>query len=287
MRSVFGMVERVAAGAMAPALTIAIGVAPAPAAAEQVTVTIENLSSDGGLFFTPVWVGFHNGGFDVYDRGAPASPGLEAIAEDGVVDPIRAEFASSGAGVDGVVTAPAGFAGAPVFEPGETASATFTVDPGNDRYFSYASMIIPSNDAFFANGNPTAIELFDEDGDFVGPVSFIIVGADILDAGTEQNTEQDAAFINQTAPNTGLDENGTVQLHPGFIDSLGNPGGTPIILGGTTASGDTIDPILGDFTRSGFQVARITVVPEPTSAALAGLAGASLLLRRRPRPARA
>ena len=51
--------------------------------AVEVQVKVENLSPQGGLYFTPLWVGFHDGSFDVYDRGAAASVGVERFAEDG------------------------------------------------------------------------------------------------------------------------------------------------------------------------------------------------------------
>jgi hypothetical protein len=53
--------------------------------------------------------------------------------------------------------------------------------------------------------------------------------------------------------------------HVGFIGSLGKPGGTPFLLGGSTAAGTTLDPVLADLTQQGFVLARITVVPEPSS----------------------
>ncbi|VAW48354.1 hypothetical protein MNBD_GAMMA04-105, partial [hydrothermal vent metagenome] len=42
----------------------------------EVKVKVENLSPEGGLYFTPLWVGFHDGLFDLYDRGAAASEGV-------------------------------------------------------------------------------------------------------------------------------------------------------------------------------------------------------------------
>ena len=113
-------------------------------------------------------------------------------------------------------------------------------------------MVIPSNDAFLSSpGDPTAIALFDEEGNFNGPAEFVLTGANVLDAGTEVNTEEDAAFLNQAAPNTGIDENGVVALHPGFNGSIGNPDATPMnVLGGTTAAGSVVDPFFGDFTRN-------------------------------------
>jgi hypothetical protein len=58
----------------------------------------------------------------------------------------------------------------PPIGPGETASAVFSLDAlaATSRYFSYASMIIPSNDAFIANGNPTAFRILADDGMYLG-----------------------------------------------------------------------------------------------------------------------
>ncbi len=70
--------------------------------AATIRVTVESLTPDGGTFLTPVWTGFHDGSFDIYDRGEAASAGLESIAEDGDFSTLSAEFLASGAGtVDG------------------------------------------------------------------------------------------------------------------------------------------------------------------------------------------
>ena len=257
------------------------------AMAVPVQVTIQNLSPANGIFLTPMWIGFHDGSFDLYDQnvaigGALGLPsGLEALVEDGDTVPVSSQFVSSSAGmnggIDGTVIGPAGLPG-PI-EPGEsTTSQPFNIQAGNNEYFSYASMVIPSNDAFIANGNPLAHDLFDGGGNFVG-VDFLVLGSEVLDGGTEVNNELNAAFLNQIGDNTGLDENGVVLLHPGFIDSIGNPGGTPLILGATTAGpgGDIfIDRIAADFTQQGYEVARISVsavpaaVPEPSTVLLFG-----------------
>ena len=67
---------------------------------------------------------------------------------------------------------------------------TFALDAGNagNRFFSYASMVIPSNDAFIASADPTAHAVFDELGNFVGG-SFVVYGSRVRDAGTEVNDE--------------------------------------------------------------------------------------------------
>ena len=192
-------------------------------AADTLDITVENLSDDGGLFATPFWVAAHEGTFDLGDVGASAADfgGLEAIAEEGDTSGLVARFAAESNGNDDVILAPGGFAGAPVFDPGETITHQLMVDDTlQSQYFSFASMIIPSNDAFIANLNPMAYRLFDNTGDFVGPFSIVIYGSNVYDAGTEVNfTDGGAAFA--AAGGTSTDENGTIQLHTGLDDFVG------------------------------------------------------------------
>ena len=273
--------------------SIALGLGTARG--EMVRVTVSNLSPANGLFLTPLWVGFHNGSFDLFNIGAAVGSGglpagLEPLAEDGVNAPLSANFAASSAGLAGGIDAtfigPNGLPG-PI-DPGETFSVNFgaNLDPVANRYFSYATMIIPSNDAFIANDDPLAHPLFDSGGKFLG-ADILVLGANVLDAGTEVNTERDAAFLNEAAINDGVVENGVVRQHPGFNGSVRNPNGSPrLILGATTAGPNgniTIDSIAGDFTRAGYQVARITIsaqpaaVPEPSAIVSLGVGVVGLL----------
>lgn len=228
-----------------------------------ITVTVENLLGEGGTFQTPVWFGFHDGqNFDLFDAGSSASQGLERLAEDGTVAPISAEFiAQTGAGgVDSTI-----FGAGGAIAPGERARQTINVtDAQGQGFFTWATMVIPSNDAFLAvPDNTLADPIFDEDGNFLGPVEIIRTGADVLDAGTEVNNEEGAAFLDQTAPNQGTPENGVVGSSPGFNGSAGNPDGAPVnILSGDaqTAAGTTIDPSVADFTIDPDQpIFRITI----------------------------
>lgn len=229
-----------------------------------IRVTVTNTQTDGGTFRTPIWFGFHDGEtFDLYTEGEHASTGLERLAEDGSIEGIAAEFnAQTGEnGVDGTVVGTEGVPG-PI-DPGESASLTLDVNPAQvgQGFFTWGTMIIPSNDAFLSvPDNPLADPIFDEHGNFIGPLTIERRGSDVLDAGTEVNTEEDAAFINQTAPNTGVDENGVVTTHPGFNGSLGNPDATPVnILGGQTAPGTIVDPLVGDFTANDDLLLRIEI----------------------------
>ena len=230
---------------------LAVVLLAASTEAQNVQVEVENLQGSDGFFFTPVWVGFHDGGFDLFENGQAASAGLELIAEEGDFSTLSSEF--SGSGIDGAVFSPGGFGGAPVFDPGEIASATFDIGT-NDRFFSFASMIIPSNDAFVGNGDALAYELFDENGNFNGPLTIEIFGSDIYDSGTEVNDGQGAAFSATGGVST--DENGVVELHAGLANFLGTD----------TVAGTTIGSIPGSATP----IARITItaVPEPATASI-------------------
>ena len=213
----------------------------------SVVVEVENLAPERGSFMTPVWMGIHDGTFDIYDRNVAANallgPGVvEALAEDGNNGPITATFEARNPGQPQTnLTAPGG-----PFQPGSRAAFTFQVDPSDDRYFSYGSMVIPSNDFFVANGNPLAHPLFDEYGRFIAE-DFIVAGSEVLDAGTENNNEvaSDTAFLNQAGPNIGPGEGGVVVLAQGFAA----PGTLPF------PDGVLNHPALarGDFTAPGYR----------------------------------
>ncbi len=212
----------------------------------EVDVAITNTAPENGTFLTPPWIAFHDGSFDTYDGGSPSSPELERIAEDGNPELLSTAFIQSGAGTDAVLNELGPIA------PGATVTRRFTIDVNSpaSRYFSYVSMVIPSNDAYVANGDPQAHQLVDETGE-VTPIAFDILGAEINDAGTEVNDElpENTAFFGQSAPDTGVDENGVNADHPGF-----NARGTNGILD---------DPMFaaGDFTMESYQVARVRVTP--------------------------
>ena len=251
------------------------------ASAASIKITVDNLAPENGTFLTPTWFGFHDGSFDLYNRNEPITPGLERLVEDGTVEPLSDEFSAAGHGtVQGAVLGTALTPG-PI-DPGESASFTVDLDGSamSSRYFSYASMVIPSNDFFIANGNPLAHRIFDDNGGFLG-TDFVVTGAQVLDGGTEINDElpENTAFFGQAVPDTGVTEGGVVTSASGFI-----PGGN--ILSST-------DFANADFTVAGYNVARFRVeliedgaasVPEPGIVIGLLAVGGLALARRRAQP---
>ncbi len=175
---------------------------PAP---ETYTVTVENATS--GQYLTPPNYAFHTGDVRVFQRKGQASPGVQAVAENGGVDVLAAELTGAvddaGFGISGVG------ADAPL-SPGASSEFTVTTDAS---HFSLVSMVICTNDGF---GGIDSASLPRWPGD----TRTIWVPA--YDAGTEINTElrQDlvpAPFCGEGEgsgeSNPELAENGSIQFH--------------------------------------------------------------------------
>ena len=215
---------------------------------EAVQFTFENLQPGDGFFFTEAWVGLHNGDFDLFDAGERATPGLESLAEGGNTELLGSEFAAPGR-----LQATIGNGDVQFISPGELIEGSIDViNPQNYRYVSFASMLIPTNDAFF--GNDDLIEIFDEDGNFTGPITIEITGADIYDAGTEVNDAQGAAgfslgFDGVNGGESTDDPTGVVGLHPGFEN----------LVGLQTAAGTTVGSEGSGAVAADEVVARITI----------------------------
>ena len=96
-----------------------------PSFSQQINVSVTN-EGNSDFFLTPLWFGLHDGSFDVFDAGAAASSALESIAEEGDVSGLQSDF-SGVTGLDGVAANAMGFGGAPVIDPGETATGSVTI----------------------------------------------------------------------------------------------------------------------------------------------------------------
>ena len=243
------------------------GFVASAATAATIEVTITNEQEPDGLFLTPLLAIFHDGSYDTFDAGGSASTGVETIAETGNAGPESVAAIGAGA-TTGVITSPGGFAGAPVIDPGETTSLTFSLDPVSDRYFSYLSMVIPSNDLFIGNDDPLAYEVFDLAGMFTNLGVIQIFTSSIWDAGTEANTNLGAAF--NAAGGVATDTNET-------ISPLAN---VFFLIGESTVAGTTLDLPEGATLLATIELSQVPV-PAALPLLLLGLGGLGVVGRRR------
>lgn len=253
-------------------------VATTGAAAQALTlkVEVENLGPMGGVDLTPVWVGFHDGSFDSYNGGLPSERGLEQIAEDGNPMLISQDFLNNltyvQGGVSGIFsttqvgTRVDGAIGGSPIAPGTSAMTMFEVTPDDaNRYFSYASMILPSNDYYVANGNPLAHSLTTLFTGEETSISFEIgLPGTVDDAGTEVNDFATSAGNGrfgipggQTEGNQGANENGvnTTVTAP-FANFLNRPANFDTDFANLNFNNETLYP-------NGIARITISAVPEP------------------------
>lgn len=264
-------VLRAAVAALAAGLALS-------AQAQMVKVTVQNLSplTPTGLYNGPLWLGFHNGSFDSFDSGTPASAAIERLAELGDSSLLNAAFSTAvPTGLSLVLNNPGG-PGPGIYTPGSSNSVVLHLDAAEQRYLSYGAMVVPSNDTFVANGNPTALALFDGAGHFLGRQSWTLTGADTWDSGTEVNSPTDgAAFVAGVDAMLGTVEGGVI--HAQSLTALDNTIGLMTPAGTTIGQGLSTAPLLR---------ISVTPVPEPGTYGLAAaLALATVVLWRRRRTA--
>lgn len=252
------------------------------AQASDVTFTFTNLAPTGGVGVAPLWLGLHDGNFDSFNVGSAASAAIEHAAEDGNAAALSASFANlSPTGAQTILP------GGPRF-PGTTSTFTLhNVDlKGNNRYLSYAAMVVLSNDFFIGNDNAKQIDLSSLANG--GKLTLALGGAgQVYDAGTEVNDFQysvaNGAFGiggGQSHANQGVDENGVVHV------VTGNPYAS-------FANANTYVPQGFDWTPLNFNAnpafgkleVSVAAVPEPETYAmlLAGLGAIGMVARRRQR----
>lgn len=227
----------------------------------QLQVKVENLAPANSVAFAPLRVGFSNGTFDAFNNGQVATAPIISIAEGGSgADWFPAFQAAEPAATLGtVVPNPAG-----PLTPGAVASQTFTVDTAINRFFTFAAMVVPSNDHFIGNDSPTRFPLFDASDNLV-LTSILQSGGDIWDAGSEATDPANAAFLVVGNNNLRTPQNGVVNVNFSELASFN---------GLTTAAGYVFQSQLTADT-SIYRIS-LSVVPEPGSAALAALGGLGL-----------
>lgn len=246
--------------------------------AATLEISITNTAQTGGFALTPFFTAFHDGSFDAFDVGGGASASVEALAEVGDASGLVADLAAQNPTAQSTVIA-APQSGPPTIDPGETSTVQIDLDPGSQRFFSFLSMLVPSNDTFLANDDPLAYELFDLAGAFVGDFSIDLSAAALYDAGTEVNDPTGGpAFVVGQDGTAGVAENGVIHT----AESLTGFAGIATPLG-------LLDGGLIDFTGDpgAFSIARIDIravapVPLPAAAFLMlGALGAMGAIRRK------
>lgn len=247
--------------AMAAALAFC---STAGASQVQLKVMIENLAPTNSVSFAPLHVGFNSGTFDSFNNGQAAGPEIISVAELGSGTEWQSAFAAT------EPNSTRGTIGGALL-PGHTSSATFVIDTAINSFFTFAAMVLPSNDFFIGNDSPTKYQLFDAFGNLlIG--SIVQKASDIWDAGSEAFDPGAAAFIAGSDAALRTAENSVV----GF-----NFSNLALFDGQTTAAGYVFNSGL----ESGTDVYRISFqkVPEPETLALIlpGLLAVGWISRRR------
>lgn len=252
-----------------PVLALTLGtLTAAHAKMVQITVTSESLVAPDSVTFAPLNVAFHDGSLDTFNIGQAANAGIISVAELGAGTQWHADVAAQ------APTAVHGRVGG-ILLPGHTASQTFTIDTDKNAYFSFAGMVVPSNDFFIGNDNAQAYKLFDHMG-HQQLSGFTVKAHDIWDAGSEVFDPATAAFV---VGGTAVLRNPQNSVVARNFAELAAFDGMTTAAGYQFHSGLTANQ---DVYRVSFNVA---AVPEPEAYALmmAGLLTVGLLSRRRGR----
>ncbi len=260
-----------------PTLTLSLAVAVlfalGTSASADITRIQIQLNGTAPTAFAPLAAIFHDGSFNSFDLGQNLSgTGLETLAEVGnPADFLAGAPSSANVGTNGVPTAPG------------ASSTTITIDVDDtNTQFSFASMVLFSNDWFVGTTNAGAIDISALLNGNIGDTQTFDL-TNVYDAGTEvedyTGVGGSAFFPFTTSGALGIDiPNGQATLvdrstNP-FLDftnveNLDLQGFDPASLDAFTAAS------LGNLTFT------VVAVPEPSSAAILALAGGLAMMRRR------
>ncbi len=248
------------------ALALTAVLAPAASNAAALRITVEAPSNVG---LAPALLSFHDGSNDFFDTGSSASAGLEALAEIGDTSGLQSSLATG----DNITIANSG-----PFTPGSSNSVVFNIADINTS-FSFAAIILPSNDWFIGNNEPLDISSLISGG--VGSSLTFEFGR-VYDAGTEL---EDFAF-SPGNPIIGIDtmanpDGGTSTNDPISLVSGADPFGSFANI-----SPGTFDSTAFDFNSAGVGntvLGRVTItsIPEPDVTLLGSLGAITLLIRRK------
>lgn len=145
------------------------------------------------------------------DGQPDAGDGLEGLSEDGTPGNLNMALESnSDVSAHGIFNTPAGASAAGPLFPGGTYEFEFTANDGD--YFNFATMLVQTNDLFFAFGDG-GIALYDNGSPVTGDVTSMV---SLWDAGTEVNEFPGAGNYQaprQNGANMGMDESGNVRIN--------------------------------------------------------------------------
>jgi hypothetical protein len=257
---------RLAAGAAALAFCASAG-----AVQRNVLVSIENLAptNSNSISFAPLHVAFNSGSFDAFNEGVAAGPEIISVAELGAGSEWQSAFAMADpTAVRGAIDMPF-----PLL-PGASGSKLFSlIDTTLNPFFTFAAMLLPSNDHFIGNDSPTQYRLFDAAGN-LAITSITLMASDIWDAGSEAFDAGKAAFV--AGSDASLRNTGDGVVRRDFA-------GLAAFNGLITGAGYTFTSGLDPNTNSDVYRISFAAVPEPESLALMlpGLLALGWVSRRR------
>jgi hypothetical protein len=185
---------------------VALATVPAHAELREVTVRVDNLAPINSVSFAPLRFAFNNGTFDAFNEGQAANAATISIAEGGSGSAWFPAFAAADptavfGSTMGALTPGASFT-----------TRTFLVDTTLNPFFTFAAMVLPSNDFFIGNDDPMEYRLFDDAGNLL--INNIDQAAsDIWNAGSEAFDPANAAFVVGGTNSARTPENGVVEFN--------------------------------------------------------------------------
>lgn len=233
-------------------------------------VTIQNLTS--GQPFSPPVAATHDGTARVFRVGEMASAELEAIAEDGIPDPMAGRLSITGGVTDAVnVSKPVAVGGGELMVMGMKLpdATTFEIKGAEGDSFSIAAMLVCTNDGFMGLDS---VELPES-----GSAEYMLKS---YDAGTENNTEQSKDIVDHCTEFGAMkldgDPNGNVGMGPMDAPISTDPANEIRAHEGIRGTGDlSVETHAWNDTVGKITITRMDVVKMPSTGG-GGMAGGGL-----------
>ena len=161
----------------------------------------------------------------------------------------------------GEVTASTNAFGPGIYLPGGTSSITLNLNPVQNEYLNYYTMVVPSND-FFIGGQ---IQLFDNSGKFLG-ANTTLTGSSVWDAGAVVPQIAGAAFLANNGGTVNSAENGVIQA----INASNSLANSYAVYAGQLTSDGYVFNNLPNASSPLLSISAVSAVPLPASVWLFG-----------------